>query len=139
MGSFSISMYSCQKQAYCLGENIGFVKNGKFKPIPYDEEAFSQIVNNVIAAKKCCKPEDVLRKALKIYVEATLMAKRYQGSKISESIFYDRWLKFIANSAEFKEARLIAILKQKQEVEKLKKARLRASLLNMHPPHCTKR
>lgn len=139
MNAYSLQLYSNRKRAFCIEADIGFVKNGKFVVVEYDEERFSQLVSNVIASKKACKPEDVLRKAILIYVEAQEMATKYKNLRINESSLYNKWLDSIADSADFKKARFIALIRKKQETEKIKQARLMQSIINTYySEHCKK-
>lgn len=138
MSTFALHLYSSEKRAFCLGDDIGFVKNGKFVVVEYDEERFSQLVSNVIASKRACKPEDVLRKSLLIYIEAATIEKCHKKYRIYESAFYIKWLKIIADSEEFKKAKFIAIIRRKQELDQIKHARLMQTILNAYPAHCKK-
>lgn len=130
-------IYSCNARAYCLGDEIGYIKRGQFYPIEYVEKEFGEIIEKVIESRRATTVESVLRKSILIYmtekqVNVIRVEKRHNKSVLAQSSFYQKWAEYVNSSSKFKANKLFALLAQQQNQAKVRQAKENKRIADMH-------
>ena len=130
-------LYSSLARAYYFEDQLGYIKNGNFVSIEYNEEEFSKIIDKVIASKKAVTVSTVLRKAILIYmaekqIKVCRLEKKFGRTTLNQSSLYNKWFEQISNSQDFKKSKVIAIILQKQQQEQRRKENEKRRICNMH-------